>query len=108
MVWLTASASRPSASVSEACGSRSSSHTRRPRSARAAPRLGAVVVLPTPPFWLAIAMMRVMVHSVHSRPLHRNRADSICVEIGAGQADQVRQRVDANLEGVVARRQIDW
>src|SRR3954463_6934001 len=32
--------------------------TRRPASARAAPRLTAVVVLPTPPFWLATAMIR--------------------------------------------------
>src|SRR3954449_3350132 len=31
--------------------------TRRPASARAAPRLTAVVVLPTPPFWLATAMI---------------------------------------------------
>src|ERR1700682_1993541 len=32
--------------------------TRRPASAKAVARLTAVVVLPTPPFWLAIAMMR--------------------------------------------------
>src|ERR1700704_6238411 len=37
------------------CGSRSRSSVRLPRSARAAARLIAVVVLPTPPFWLAIA-----------------------------------------------------
>jgi hypothetical protein len=29
-----------------------------PSSARAAPRLTAVVLLPTPPFWLATAMIR--------------------------------------------------
>src|SRR5690554_7737697 len=40
------------------CGSRSRSSTRRPILASAAPRLIAVVVLPTPPFWLAMAMIR--------------------------------------------------
>src|SRR3954451_14788331 len=40
------------------CGSKSTSRTLRPYSARAAPRLIVVVVLPTPPFWLARAMMR--------------------------------------------------
>src|SRR5580700_7454324 len=34
------------------CGSRSSSSTRSPTAARAVARLIAVVVLPTPPFWL--------------------------------------------------------
>src|SRR5580692_9090770 len=34
------------------CGSRSISSTRSPTAARAVPRLMAVVVLPTPPFWL--------------------------------------------------------
>src|SRR4029077_14404261 len=37
------------------CGSRSISSTRSPTAARAVARLIAVVVLPTPPFWLAIA-----------------------------------------------------
>src|ERR671934_1432833 len=39
------------------CGSRSTTRTRLPRPASAAPRLTAVVVLPTPPFWLAIAII---------------------------------------------------
>ena len=38
-----------------ACGSMSMSSVRLPRMASAAARLMAVVVLPTPPFWLAIA-----------------------------------------------------
>src|SRR5262245_30200776 len=38
-----------------ACGSRSMGSVRLPRIARAAARLMAVVVFPTPPFWLAIA-----------------------------------------------------
>src|SRR5260370_2278202 len=37
-------------------GSRSMRRTRLPSSASAHPRFTAVVVLPTPPFWLAIAM----------------------------------------------------
>src|SRR5258708_1696017 len=40
------------------CGSTSTSRTRRPASAREAARLIVVVVLPTPPFWLATARKR--------------------------------------------------
>jgi hypothetical protein len=36
------------------CGSMSINSVRLPRMARAAAKLMAVVVLPTPPFWLAI------------------------------------------------------
>src|SRR3954454_25176623 len=40
------------------CGSRSTMSTFSPIAARAVPRLMAVVVLPTPPFWLARARTR--------------------------------------------------
>jgi hypothetical protein len=40
------------------CGSMSTNRTRLPRSARQAPRLIAVVVFPTPPFWLTTAITR--------------------------------------------------
>src|ERR671936_1070089 len=40
------------------CGSRSTTRILWPSSARAAPRLTAVVLLPTPPFWLATAITR--------------------------------------------------
>src|SRR5262245_49031347 len=40
------------------CGSRSTISTRSPIAASAVPRLIAVVVLPTPPFWLASASTR--------------------------------------------------
>src|SRR5690349_18822121 len=40
------------------CGSRSTISTVSPTAASAVPRLMAVVVLPTPPFWLASARMR--------------------------------------------------
>ena len=39
-------------------GSKSTNKTRYPWSAKQAPRLMVVVVLPTPPFWLAMAMIR--------------------------------------------------
>src|SRR4051794_40044551 len=42
------------------CGSRSISNTRRFVAASDAARLTLVVVLPTPPFWLVIAMTRCM------------------------------------------------
>jgi hypothetical protein len=50
----------PEAIVALPCGSRSTSSTRRFAAASAAARFTAVVVLPTPPFWLATAMMRAM------------------------------------------------
>src|SRR3954464_10899517 len=40
------------------CGSRSMIRTRSPMAASAVPRLMAVVVFPTPPFWLARASTR--------------------------------------------------
>src|SRR3954469_5362591 len=43
-----------------AWGSRSIRQTRLPSSARAAPRLVVVVVLPTPPFWFISAMIRMI------------------------------------------------
>src|SRR5580693_3094120 len=48
----------PSPTESAPCGSKSTRRTRRPTSARAAPRLIVVVVLPTPPFWLQTATVR--------------------------------------------------
>ena len=47
--------SKPIALVAFAWGSRSISNTRLPFSAKQAERFTAVVVLPTPPFWFAIA-----------------------------------------------------
>src|ERR1700757_4934567 len=46
---------KPNELVAFAWGSRSTSKIRLPDSANAALRFTAVVVLPTPPFWLAIA-----------------------------------------------------
>src|SRR6476646_842213 len=46
----------PRPAVRFACGSMSTHRTRKPSSASAPARLIAVVVLPTPPFWLAIAI----------------------------------------------------
>src|SRR3954447_19809295 len=46
----------PSPAVRLACGSMSTHRTRYPSSASAPARLIAVVVFPTPPFWLAIAI----------------------------------------------------
>ena len=45
----------PSPSVALACGSMSTSRVSKPASAMQAATLTAVVVLPTPPFWFAIA-----------------------------------------------------
>src|SRR6185503_8065463 len=48
----------PSPVLALPCGSRSMTSTLWPAAARAVARLTAVVVLPTPPFWLATAMIR--------------------------------------------------
>src|SRR5207342_493442 len=52
--------STPLPIVALPCGSRSTSNTRFGVRARAAARFTEVVVLPTPPFWLATAMMRAV------------------------------------------------
>src|SRR4051812_11072705 len=52
MVCSSSFAAMPRPADSAPCGSRSTSRTRRPYSASAAPRLMVDVVLPTPPFWL--------------------------------------------------------
>src|SRR5699024_7696495 len=49
--------STPKPEVALPCGSKSHNSMRLPRSYSAAARLIAVVVLPTPPFWLANAMI---------------------------------------------------
>src|SRR6185436_19419248 len=53
-------ASAPRPRVAFPWGSQSTRRTRRSRAPRPAPRLMAVVVLPTPPFWLAIARIVVI------------------------------------------------
>ena len=58
MEWLASTWSRmPTPLVRLACGSTSTRRTRRSARASDAPRLMAVVVLPTPPFWLATAII---------------------------------------------------
>ena len=49
------SRSPPTATVALHCGSRSTSRVWEPDAATQAATLTAVVVLPTPPFWFAIA-----------------------------------------------------
>ena len=54
--------STPKPEVVLAWGSKSQMRTRWPCSFRAAARLTQVVVLPTPPFWLTMAMVFPMGH----------------------------------------------
>src|SRR3989441_9954253 len=56
MLRSTVLRSIPRPTVRFACGSRSRQRTSCPNDASAPPRLMAHVVLPTPPFWFAIAM----------------------------------------------------
>ena len=57
--------STPQPMVALPCGSMSMSSTRRRVAANEAARFTAVVVLPTPPFWFATAMMRFMVTDIN-------------------------------------------
>src|SRR5437764_10930791 len=52
---------RPTPEVAFACGSRSTRRTLRSQAANDAPRLMAVVVFPTPPFWFASETILVIV-----------------------------------------------
>src|SRR5512139_268819 len=65
--WWTdssrSSGSMPREKVRQAWGSRSTMRTDLPCSARAAPREATVVVLATPPFWLAIARIWVLIRA---------------------------------------------
>src|SRR5437899_6821278 len=59
-------------------GSESISNTRSPTAAKAVPRLMAVVVLPTPPFWLATTRTRISRSDLTgtAKPLHTHDAAS--------------------------------
>src|ERR1700679_1944444 len=72
MLWPSI-VGRPRPLVALACGSRSTSSTRAPRSARQAARLTEVVVFPTPPFWFATAIIFIGGASLsEERRLNRN------------------------------------
>src|SRR5687767_5382084 len=60
MVVARARLSTPEPIVALPCGSRSTSRTRWPTCASPAARFTAVVVLPTPPFWLAMQKILAM------------------------------------------------
>src|SRR5438093_5222242 len=58
-------------------GSRSMTNTCWPASARQAPRFTAVVLLPTPPFWLAMAMTRAALTAAGDRDVALAGADDV-------------------------------
>src|SRR3954453_4588936 len=62
--------STPEPMVALPCGSRSTISTRWPTFARPAARLTVVVVLPTPPFWLAIQKIFAIAFLLAYRQLH--------------------------------------
>src|SRR5271157_3093036 len=61
MLMRSGSFARPRPLVEFDCGSQSTSRVLTSAAASDAARLMAVVVLPTPPFWLATAMTRPMI-----------------------------------------------
>src|ERR1019366_1972503 len=81
------------------CGSMSITRVGSPMAARAVPRLMVVVVLPTPPFWLATTRMRGFLRgSVMGRQLPQLQYDPC----GVGQA---RDLPDFHLPRFMAFRQ---
>ena len=60
------------------CGSMSTSRTRKPIIARDAPRFTAVVLFPTPPFWLTIAMIRAVACSHYRANAVPLADDALC------------------------------
>src|SRR6267378_6901314 len=86
MLMRSGSFTRPRPLVEFDCGSQSTSSVLTSAAASEAARLMAVVVLPTPPFWLATAMTRPMilflcvarricerVHEINARLLWKSR-----------------------------------
>src|SRR5215472_6188631 len=68
------------------CGSRSTTSTRLPCRARQAARLTALVVLPTPPFWLAIVITRHEGGRGHSCSVPPSAANAAWAGLIAGAA----------------------
>src|ERR1035441_9604598 len=83
----SASESSPREKVRQAWGSRSTTRTLRPNSAEATPSEWTVVVLATPPFWLATASTSVTreVYACPTRP--RRGSETGRAPHRAGQAD---------------------
>src|SRR5438105_3074654 len=79
MLWQSI-CGRPSPLVAFACGSRSMSKVRTPLAARQAARLTDVVVLPTPPFWLATAMIFIGAQECKRRAMIEQRNDGPGIE----------------------------
>ena len=73
MLGTSAWWSMPSAVLALPCGSMSMTRTVSPAWARAAATLTVVVVLPTPPFWLATVRTRVAAGLGKTRPVSAMR-----------------------------------
>src|SRR5262245_5537424 len=78
------------------CGSMSTSRTRKPSSASAAATFTAVVVLPTPPFWLATAIT-LPIAQLHPfrkrrRPSPHATSSPIARELVLGNASSERKQ----------------
>src|SRR5512139_4082606 len=101
----------PQPIVALPCGSRSISRQRRFVAASEAVRLTAVVVLPTPPFWLATAMMRFMsAREYHPVPRSRARhmpADRSAIHGGGTGADTHFQRHAVVVDHSIRRRTVE-
>src|SRR6478752_2047689 len=101
----TSSRSMPKPLVALPWGSRSTTSTRSPRRANEVPRFTTVVVLPTPPFWLVQASVRLTRGSANGDP----RVSILASEAGRGGWDGCRQHasdhVAATYEATLVSRE---
>src|SRR6266852_1904637 len=95
---------RPRPLVEFDCGSQSTSSVLTSAAAMEAARLMAVVVLPTPPFWLATAMTRPMIlFSVCCGQNMRTRVRNQCQSFGGNRAECFHVEHSARLDSGVRR-----
>src|SRR5260370_23974312 len=103
MLMRAGFSTRPRPVVEFDCGSQSTSSVLTSAAAREAARLMAVVVLPTPPFWLATAMTRPMIlFSVCCGSEYANACAKSMPEFCGNRAESFHVKHSARLDSAYA------
>src|SRR5580658_2257308 len=102
--------STPQPIVALPCGSRSRSRTVRLVAASEAARLTAVVVLPTPPFWFAMAITRFMSRQFTALSRRGFESLALCDEPGVCELDARACELVGNRVGgtILAARTLEY